>query len=173
MVVEDKGAGPLHNTSTIIINITDINDQIPRFSQSFYTVRLLENSPPQTLLSLSYFDGDTLPQHTLSTLSIGSITTADGQLVGKCITLNSAALFFDQILHEIHVYISPFCTQMDAGGNLLSISNNQADNTGQVSIEREVNFEVEQSYVVEIIVANVNQGVGETCEEAPSKDLAN
>ena len=76
MVVEDKGVQPLRNTSTVIINITDVNDQIPMFSQSVYTVRLLENTEPGAILSFQYADGDTLDDNTDSTLQITAVQPA-------------------------------------------------------------------------------------------------
>ena len=76
MVVEDKGVQPLRNTSTVIINITDVNDQIPMFSQSVYTVPLLENTPPGTILTFQYADGDTFDVNTNSALRITAVQPA-------------------------------------------------------------------------------------------------
>ena len=73
MVVEDKGAEPLRNTSTVVVNITDLNDQAPIFSQPVYTVTLLENSSPGTILAFQYSDGDTLLQNTESMVQIISV----------------------------------------------------------------------------------------------------
>ena len=73
MVVEDKGMTPLRNTSTVLINITDVNDQAPTFSQSAYTVRLPENRQAGTLLTLRYSDGDTVTANTESSVRLVSV----------------------------------------------------------------------------------------------------
>lgn len=71
--VEDKGSQPLRNMSSIRVTITDVNDQVPRFTEAEYTFRLPENAAAQQILTLRYDDEDTLPAHTQSRLSIMSV----------------------------------------------------------------------------------------------------
>ena len=73
VVVEDKGSPPLRNSSTVRITITDVNDQVPSFTQPLYSVRLPENAARQQILALRYVDQDTLDANTDSELSIESV----------------------------------------------------------------------------------------------------
>ncbi|KAM9729327.1 protocadherin alpha-C2-like isoform 2-T3 [Menidia menidia] len=55
----DRGLLPLSENETITLEILDVNDNAPMFSQSVYTIHVVENNPPGALLtSLSAFDPD-------------------------------------------------------------------------------------------------------------------
>ncbi|XP_056136547.1 protocadherin alpha-C2-like isoform X1 [Lampris incognitus] len=57
--VTDRGSPPLSDNETLTLEILDVNDNVPQFSQSFYTIRVMENNAPGALLSsLSAFDPD-------------------------------------------------------------------------------------------------------------------
>ncbi|XP_056140184.1 protocadherin beta-6-like [Lampris incognitus] len=57
--VTDKGTPPLSDNETVTVEILDVNDNAPKFPQSFYTIHVLENNAPGALLtSLSAFDPD-------------------------------------------------------------------------------------------------------------------
>ncbi|KAF7659342.1 hypothetical protein LDENG_00299230 [Lucifuga dentata] len=57
--VTDKGLPPLSDDETINLEILDINDNAPTFSQSLYTIHVVENNAPGALItSLSAFDPD-------------------------------------------------------------------------------------------------------------------
>lgn len=59
LLVADRGLPPLFENETIILEILDVNDNAPTFSQSFYTIHVVENNSPGALLmSLSAFDPD-------------------------------------------------------------------------------------------------------------------
>ncbi|KAM9740753.1 protocadherin alpha-C2 [Menidia menidia] len=59
LVVKDAGTPPLSDNETIIVHLLDINDNAPRFPQSFYTIPVTENNAPGALLSsLTAFDPD-------------------------------------------------------------------------------------------------------------------
>ncbi|XP_028314895.1 protocadherin alpha-C2-like [Gouania willdenowi] len=59
MVVTDKGSPPLSDNETITVHLLDVNDNVPQFPQSFYTIRVMENNAPGALLSsLTAFDPD-------------------------------------------------------------------------------------------------------------------
>ena len=66
VLVSDRGENSNSNRSTIMITITDVNDQVPVFPQSAYTVTVPENSGRMNILTLTYTDADTLPDHTRS-----------------------------------------------------------------------------------------------------------
>lgn len=56
---KDQGLQPKISYTTLVVNITDVNDQIPTFTQSTYRVSLVEHSPAGSeLLVLSATDGD-------------------------------------------------------------------------------------------------------------------
>ncbi|XP_062874781.1 protocadherin Fat 4 [Trichomycterus rosablanca] len=56
---KDQGLQPKISYTTLVVNITDVNDQTPTFTQSAYHVSLLEHSPAGSeLLQLSALDTD-------------------------------------------------------------------------------------------------------------------
>ncbi|XP_067455290.1 protocadherin alpha-C2 [Thunnus thynnus] len=59
LIVTDAGAPPLSDNETITLHLLDVNDNVPQFPQSFYTIRVMENNAPGALLSsLTAFDPD-------------------------------------------------------------------------------------------------------------------
>uniref|UniRef100_A0A3B3TAY0 Protocadherin b n=1 Tax=Paramormyrops kingsleyae TaxID=1676925 RepID=A0A3B3TAY0_9TELE len=59
IIVTDKGTPPLSDNDTISLEILDINDNAPLFPKSFYTIPVMENNGPGSLLSsLAAFDPD-------------------------------------------------------------------------------------------------------------------
>ncbi|XP_077588712.1 protocadherin alpha-C2-like isoform X1 [Stigmatopora nigra] len=57
--VKDRGSPPLSDNETMTLQLLDVNDNVPRFPQSSYTIRVTENNAPGALLSsLSAFDPD-------------------------------------------------------------------------------------------------------------------
>ncbi|XP_061755636.1 protocadherin alpha-C2 [Nerophis ophidion] len=59
LIVRDSGTPSLSDNETIILHLLDVNDNVPHFPQSFYTIRVMENNAPGALLSsLSVFDPD-------------------------------------------------------------------------------------------------------------------
>ncbi|XP_054647551.1 protocadherin alpha-C2-like [Dunckerocampus dactyliophorus] len=57
--VTDRGSPPLSDNETMTLHLLDVNDNVPHFPQSFYTIRVMENNAPGALLSsLSAFDPD-------------------------------------------------------------------------------------------------------------------
>ncbi|XP_078087839.1 uncharacterized protein LOC144505601 [Mustelus asterias] len=42
----DRGSPPLHTSKTILVSVSDINDNAPRFIESSYNVYLMENNTP-------------------------------------------------------------------------------------------------------------------------------
>ncbi|XP_059202094.1 protocadherin alpha-C2-like [Centropristis striata] len=57
--VTDRGSPPLTDNETMTLELLDVNDNVPQFPQSFYTIRVMENNAPGALLSsLTAFDPD-------------------------------------------------------------------------------------------------------------------
>ncbi|XP_062381384.1 protocadherin alpha-C2-like [Sardina pilchardus] len=57
--VTDRGSPSLSDNETITLELLDVNDNVPQFPQSFYTIRVMENNAPGALLSsLSALDPD-------------------------------------------------------------------------------------------------------------------
>ncbi|XP_049330758.1 protocadherin alpha-C2 isoform X10 [Astyanax mexicanus] len=49
--VTDRGTPPLSDNETMTLELLDVNDNVPQFSQSFYTIQVKENNAPGELLS--------------------------------------------------------------------------------------------------------------------------
>ncbi|XP_026862934.2 LOW QUALITY PROTEIN: protocadherin alpha-C2-like [Electrophorus electricus] len=49
--VRDRGNPPLSDNETINLELLDINDNVPKFPQTFYTIDVMENNTPGALLS--------------------------------------------------------------------------------------------------------------------------
>ncbi|MEE6478621.1 hypothetical protein FKM82_011896 [Ascaphus truei] len=59
LVASDMGSPPLHTQQTIILNISDVNDNYPTFSQAVFSANIKENNEPGHLLvEVSAFDTD-------------------------------------------------------------------------------------------------------------------
>ncbi|XP_030621258.1 protocadherin alpha-C2-like [Chanos chanos] len=59
ITVTDRGSPPLSDNETIVLELLDVNDNVPQFSQSFYTIPVMENNAPGALLSsLTALDPD-------------------------------------------------------------------------------------------------------------------
>ncbi|XP_010220585.1 PREDICTED: protocadherin gamma-C5-like [Tinamus guttatus] len=59
LVARDGGSPALTTRLTLLLNISDVNDNAPRFSQASYDTFLLENNPPGSLLcTISASDPD-------------------------------------------------------------------------------------------------------------------
>ncbi|XP_062855006.1 protocadherin alpha-C2-like [Trichomycterus rosablanca] len=57
--VTDRGDPPLYDNETVTLELLDVNDNVPHFPQSFYTIQVVENNPPGALLgSLTAIDPD-------------------------------------------------------------------------------------------------------------------
>ncbi|CAB1337136.1 unnamed protein product [Coregonus sp. 'balchen'] len=57
--VTDRGFPPLSDNETMTLELLDVNDNVPQFPQSFYTIPVMENNAPGALLSsLTAFDPD-------------------------------------------------------------------------------------------------------------------
>ncbi|XP_019280009.1 protocadherin gamma-C5 isoform X3 [Panthera pardus] len=60
LLASDAGSPPLHAHLTIRLNISDVNDNAPYFSQQLYTAYIPENRPPGSLLcTVAASDPDT------------------------------------------------------------------------------------------------------------------
>ncbi|XP_048884544.1 protocadherin alpha-C2-like isoform X11 [Brienomyrus brachyistius] len=58
-IVTDRGTPPLSDNETITLELLDINDNAPLFPKSFYTIPVMENNAPGSLLSsVAAFDPD-------------------------------------------------------------------------------------------------------------------
>ncbi|XP_031443177.1 protocadherin alpha-C2-like isoform X2 [Clupea harengus] len=57
--VTDRGTPQLSDNETITVELLDVNDNVPRFNQTFYTIPVMENNAPGALLaSLTALDPD-------------------------------------------------------------------------------------------------------------------
>ncbi|XP_061090093.1 protocadherin alpha-C2-like [Conger conger] len=59
LTVTDRGTPPLSDNETITLELMDVNDNAPQFPKSFYTIPVMENNAPGSLLSsVTAFDPD-------------------------------------------------------------------------------------------------------------------
>ena len=79
-MAEDKGTQPLRNTTTVYVNVTDVNDIKPEFVQPGYTTTVDEGllmEPPQVysleIANLRYTDGDSTEDFRRSHFDIVSV----------------------------------------------------------------------------------------------------
>ncbi|XP_061105198.1 protocadherin alpha-C2-like [Conger conger] len=57
--VTDRGAPPLYDNETFTLQLLDVNDNAPLFPKSFYSIPVMENNTPGSLLSsITAFDPD-------------------------------------------------------------------------------------------------------------------
>ncbi|KAM6953622.1 protocadherin beta-16-like [Aplochiton taeniatus] len=57
--ITDRGSPPLSDNETVTLELLDVNDNVPQFPQSSYTIQVTENNAPGALLSsLTAFDPD-------------------------------------------------------------------------------------------------------------------
>ncbi|XP_062381381.1 protocadherin beta-16-like [Sardina pilchardus] len=57
--VTDRGVPPLSDNETITLELLDVNDNVPRFNKTFYTIPVSENNAPGALLaSITALDPD-------------------------------------------------------------------------------------------------------------------
>jgi hypothetical protein len=72
IVARDNGIPSLSSTATIVVNVQNVNDNVPRFDQKRYEVLLSEDVPPGTVVvQLSAVDlDDPKGQQRINSLSI-------------------------------------------------------------------------------------------------------
>ncbi|XP_067313057.1 protocadherin beta-16 [Pseudorasbora parva] len=59
ITVTDRGNPPLSDNETITLELLDVNDNVPQFPQTFYTIPVMENNAPgASLSSLTAIDPD-------------------------------------------------------------------------------------------------------------------
>ncbi|KAG9346558.1 hypothetical protein JZ751_006869 [Albula glossodonta] len=64
LTVTDRGIPPLSDNETISLELLDVNDNAPHFPKSFYTIPVMENNAPGSLLSsVTAFDPDFHENH--------------------------------------------------------------------------------------------------------------
>ncbi|KAM4675298.1 protocadherin gamma-C5-like isoform 4-T4 [Discoglossus pictus] len=89
LIASDLGSPSLHNHTTIILNISDINDSPPTFLQPVYNAFIKENNDPGSLLcTVSAFDPDEGANAALI-YSIAEMQTG-GSPVSSFVYINSA-----------------------------------------------------------------------------------
>uniref|UniRef100_A0A8C5SVD7 Protocadherin gamma subfamily C, 5 n=1 Tax=Laticauda laticaudata TaxID=8630 RepID=A0A8C5SVD7_LATLA len=72
LTAQDSGIPPLSRDLTILLNISDINDNAPSFSQHLYNSFLKENDPPVILVKVSATDADKDQNSQLSYIVLSS-----------------------------------------------------------------------------------------------------
>ncbi|XP_066445332.1 protocadherin alpha-13-like [Eleutherodactylus coqui] len=87
IMAKDEGPPPLSISTTLTIDISDVNDNAPQFQQSYDTIFIRENNPPGSpIYTASAFDPD-VGQNSFITYSI-SDSTIDGIPISSYISIN-------------------------------------------------------------------------------------
>ncbi|XP_075712379.1 protocadherin alpha-13-like isoform X11 [Rhinoderma darwinii] len=117
ITARDEGLPPLSVSTTLIIDISDVNDNAPQFPQTYDTIFIKENNPPGSLVyTASAVDPD-IGQNAFITYSI-SDSTVDGIPISSYISINPengkvfALVSFD---HEQITYFQCHIKVTDAG----------------------------------------------------------
>ncbi|XP_074924129.1 protocadherin gamma-A6-like isoform X19 [Chelonoidis abingdonii] len=89
----DRGTPPLSSTATILVQLSDINDNAPIFNQTSYTLYITENNPRgASLCSLEANDSD-LEENARVTYSINEGHTNEALLSSISINSETGALY--------------------------------------------------------------------------------
>ncbi|XP_044133358.1 protocadherin alpha-13-like [Bufo gargarizans] len=114
---KDEGFPPLSVSTTLIIDISDVNDNAPQFQQSYDTIFIRENNAPGSLVyTVKAFDPD-VGQNAFITYSVHD-STIDGIPISSYISINPengklfALVSFD---HEQITYFQCHIAATDVG----------------------------------------------------------
>ena len=170
-MAEDKGAEPLRNTTTVVVNVEDTNDNVPMFTESSYSTTVREGltTLPLTIPNLQYIDGDSTEAFRRSHFSITSVHGPEGEAGTIILALSPGLLPNFLILHTkswevglgtrlqpyyIDVNLSYHCSPNTVDTDLFSVSTNADDVSGTVILNRPVDYELYTSYRVSLSVTN-------------------
>ncbi|XP_041078573.1 protocadherin alpha-C2-like isoform X2 [Polyodon spathula] len=88
VTARDLGSPPLSTRKTILVQVSDMNDNAPRFVQPSYTVYVTENNPPgASICSVTAFDPDSNQNAYLSYSILGG--QIQGMPVSTYVSINS------------------------------------------------------------------------------------
>ncbi len=96
ITVSDRGMPSLSATTTLIVNLTDENDNAPTFDQQMYQFRIMENLPPQVVGTVVASDRDSGPNANLSYALIN--TSTSGNSVPFRVDSNTGEIFSSSTL---------------------------------------------------------------------------
>ncbi|XP_077122262.1 protocadherin alpha-3-like isoform X7 [Ranitomeya variabilis] len=122
ITAKDEGSPSLSTSKTLKIDISDANDNAPRFAQSIDTIFIKENNPPGSHIYTASASDPDIGQNSFITYSIRE-RTIDGISVSSYISINPengkvfALLSFD---HEQISYFQCHIKATDAGLQALS-----------------------------------------------------
>lgn len=157
VIVSDKGNPPLKTNCTVIINISDNNDNSPEFNQSIYHGQVSENTPVNTEILYVFAKDPDLGQHSLIQYTLPNSNSIPFQ-----VDLNSGKLFTTgSIDHETKSFYTFQVVATDGGGrNVLSTVNVQVldknDNSPEfspVSYSKQVAEDVDVGSVITTVIA--------------------
>ncbi|XP_030000829.1 protocadherin gamma-A10-like isoform X2 [Sphaeramia orbicularis] len=88
LTATDEGLPSLSSSKTVVLDVTDVNDNAPAFSQSVYSTRVMENnSPGVALLQIKASDSDQGQNARISYLLIEE--DINGNPVSTCFSINA------------------------------------------------------------------------------------
>ncbi|XP_051869378.1 protocadherin-10-like [Pristis pectinata] len=84
----DGGSPPLSTQASVLISVSDINDNAPRFTQTSYNVYLMENNTPgSSIFAVSATDSDIGQNGDIVYTVLGNMVDADSE--SRYVTINS------------------------------------------------------------------------------------
>ncbi|XP_073505762.1 protocadherin alpha-3-like isoform X17 [Phyllobates terribilis] len=122
ITARDEGSPPLSTSKTLKIDISDANDNAPRFVQSVDTIFIKENNPPGSHIYTASASDPDIGQNSFITYSIRE-RTIDGIPISSYLSINPengkvfALVSFD---HEQISYFQCYIKATDAGLRALS-----------------------------------------------------
>ncbi|XP_069510244.1 protocadherin gamma-C5-like isoform X7 [Ambystoma mexicanum] len=119
LTVTDMGTPTLHTQTTFSINISDVNDNPPRFSKLAYTAHIAENNDPGACIcTLSASDPDE-GDNALLTYSITASYTAAGLLVPSFVYMNplSGAIYVQRSLDYESIQVLHISVMVEDAGS--------------------------------------------------------
>ncbi|XP_053575602.1 uncharacterized protein LOC128664825 [Bombina bombina] len=124
LTANDLGSPPLHTQYSVIINVSDINDNPPIFSQSHYNAFIKENNEPGSLLcSVSAFDLD----EGINTELVYSIVDSqiDGSSVFSLVYINpnSGNIYAQRAFDYEHIQVFQIIVRVEDAGSPKLFSN--------------------------------------------------
>ncbi|MBN3297361.1 FAT4 protein, partial [Amia calva] len=157
-IVRDRGSPPLSNNKTITLELLDVNDNPPLFPKSFYTISVMENNAPGSMIhSVTAVDPDLnenrylvpyTPDKTQETFILNSVS---GEIRVK------EMIDFEEIkMFEIHVIATDKGhTSLSGDCKLIIFITDMNDNYPEISI-KSFKSPIKENVTVDTVIALIS-----------------
>lgn len=72
VTAQDSAIEPKSTTTTVIVNVKDVSDELPKFNKTFIEIKVPENIPNLPITTVTAFDADSVPEITYKIINGGS-----------------------------------------------------------------------------------------------------